>query len=65
MYTVQGHSGAVLMQSEAGCRYCPETELSLLQAGYTIRLDGKRITQKEVSQHVKSDQHPGAVRPRP
>lgn len=30
------------------CRYDRKTELSLLEAGYTIRLHGKRITKSEL-----------------
>ena len=56
MYTVHGHSGEILMQSESGCRYRPEIEMDLLSAGYTIRLDGKRITKKEVSDRIKNEQ---------
>jgi hypothetical protein len=32
----------------ASCRYSRETELSLLEAGYTIRLHGKKITKTEL-----------------
>lgn len=37
----------------ADCRYDRKTELSLLEAGYTIRLHGKRITKTELK---KEDQ---------
>ena len=37
----------------ASCRYDRKTELSLLEAGYTIRLHGKRITKTELK---KEDQ---------
>jgi hypothetical protein len=30
------------------CRYSRETELSLLEAGYAIRLHGKKITKTEL-----------------
>lgn len=53
MYTVHGHSGEILMQSESGCRYRPEIEMDLLSAGYIIRLDGKRLTKKEVAQRAE------------
>lgn len=53
MYTVCGHSGEILMQSESDCRYCPEIEMDLLSAGYIIRLDGKRLTKKEVAQRAE------------
>ena len=35
------------------CRYDPKTELSLLEAGYTIRLQGKKITKTEIRKEVK------------
>ena len=34
------------------CRYCRETELSLLEAGYTIRLYGKKLTKTELRKEV-------------
>ena len=36
----------------ASCRYSRETELSLLEAGYTIRLHGKKITKTELKKEV-------------
>lgn len=38
----------------ASCRYDRKTELSLLEAGYTIRLRGKRITKTEIRKEVKN-----------
>lgn len=35
------------------CRYPRTTELSLLEAGYTIRLHGKKITKTELRKEVK------------
>jgi hypothetical protein len=37
----------------ASCRYDRKTELSLLEAGYTIRLQGKRITKTELKKEAK------------
>ena len=48
MYTVHGQNGELLMQSAMDFRYDAKTELSLLNSGHIIRLDGKRITKKEV-----------------
>lgn len=39
----------------ASCRYSRETELSLLEAGYTIRLHGKKITKTELKKEVKDN----------
>lgn len=41
-----GQMGGLI--APASCRYCRETELSLLEAGYTIRLYGKKITKTEL-----------------
>lgn len=35
------------------CRYDRKTELSLLEAGYTIRLRGKKITKTELKKEAK------------
>lgn len=37
----------------ASCRYPRSTELSLLEAGYTIRLHGKKITKTELKKEAK------------
>ena len=37
----------------AGCRYDRKTERSLLEAGYTIRLHGKKITKTEIRKEAK------------
>ena len=48
-YKVYDSSGRLMMQATESCRYDRETERSILQAGYTIKLNGKRITKKEVA----------------
>ena len=45
-------------------RYPPETELSMLSAGYTIRRDGKRITKKEIIQNAEQNHRNGPLNPR-
>lgn len=52
MYTISRQSGEILMQSETDCRYPTEIELAILQAGYIIRLNRKKITKKEVLQNA-------------
>lgn len=47
-YVVTGPEGDVVLQASASCRYPRITELSLMAAGYTIRLYGKKITRKEL-----------------
>lgn len=63
MYTVHGQDGTLLMQSAMDFRYDAKTELSLLNSGHTIRLNGKRITKKEVMQRVELDQRHGPSHP--
>lgn len=63
MYSVHGQDGTILMQSAMDFRYPPETELSLLNSGHVLKLNGKRITKKEVQQRVELDQRHGPFRP--
>lgn len=63
MYTVHAQDGAILMQSAMDFRYPPETELSLLNSGHVIKLNGKRITKKEVMQNAECNLHHGKNRP--
>lgn len=56
MYTVHAQDGTILMQPAMDFRYSPETELSLLNSGHVLKLNGKRITKKEVQQRAESDQ---------
>lgn len=41
-------SGNVIMEAPESCRYPPRVELSLLEAGYTIKLNGKKLTKAEI-----------------
>ena len=45
-----GKSGG--MVAPENCRYPRTTELSLLEAGYTIRLHGKKITKTELRKEI-------------
>ena len=47
-YVVTGPGGNVVLQAAAGCRYPKETERDLLENGYQIRLDGRKLTKKEL-----------------
>ena len=51
-YQVFNPQGACIMQAPEKCRYPRRIELSILDAGYTIRLNGKRITKTEVRKEV-------------
>ena len=46
-----GQDGGLI--APASCRYDRKTELSLLEAGHTIRLHGKKITKTEIRKEVK------------
>ena len=47
-YKVYDPSGRLVLQAVESCRYDRETERHMILAGYTIRVNGKRITKKEV-----------------
>lgn len=47
-YKVYDQKGNTASQREEAYRHDRKTELSILNAGYTIKLHGKRITKKEV-----------------
>lgn len=52
-YTVCDTSGKQVIQADERCRYSKETELSLLGAGYTLRLHGKKLTKTEIARRDK------------
>lgn len=41
-------NGQQLMRGPVECRYPPLVELAMIEAGYEIRLNGKKLTKKEV-----------------
>ena len=47
-YEVFNPSGQKIMIAPEGCRYPQRIELDMLEAGYTIRLHGKKITKTEL-----------------
>lgn len=47
-YQVFNPSGQPVMHAPESCRYPKHIELDMLEAGYTIRLHGKRITKAEL-----------------
>lgn len=63
-YSVHGSDDRTLMYTDSDIRYPPETELSMLSAGYTIRRDGKRITKKEIMQNAEQNHRNGPLNPR-
>ena len=53
IYEVMGPDGQPKMAAPVSCRYPRHIELQLLEAGYTIRLDGKKLTKTEIRKEVK------------
>ena len=47
-YVVISPEGNVVLQAKASCRYSRQMELAMLDAGYQIRLEGRRLTKKEL-----------------
>lgn len=52
-YQVFSPSGQPIMEAPESCRYPRRIEKDMLEAGYTIRLHGKKITKTEVKKEVK------------
>lgn len=53
-YQVFDRQGACIMAAPASCRYPARVELSILEAGYTIRLNGKRVTKSDIRKESKT-----------
>lgn len=49
-YIVYAPEGHVVLQAAESCRYSKKVELDLLDAGYTIKINGKKLTKKEIKQ---------------
>lgn len=47
-YRIYNRDGQLVESRPASLRYPPEIELGIIDAGYTIKLNGKRITKKEI-----------------
>ena len=47
-YRVFGPDGVCRMEAPENCRYSRRIELNMLEAGYTIRLHGRKITKREL-----------------
>lgn len=52
-YQVFDRQGVCIMAAPASCRYPARVELSILEAGYTIRLNRKRITKTELKKETR------------
>ena len=51
-YQVYNPSGELVLQAQESARYPKLLELALLEAGYTIKLNGKRVTKTEIRKEV-------------
>lgn len=51
-YEVFNPAGQPVMHAPESCRYSRHIELDMLEAGYTIRLHGKKITKTELRKEV-------------
>lgn len=47
-YQVFDSSGRLVLNANVRCRYSRTMELSLLDAGYTVKIDGKKLTKTEI-----------------
>ena len=52
-YEVADPSGRIVLTADASCRYSRNVELSVLEAGYTIRLNGKKLTKAEARKEAQ------------
>ena len=52
-YQVFGPDGDGKMEAPESCRYSRKIELDMLEAGYTIRLHGRKITKAELRKEKK------------
>ena len=52
-YEVMGPDGQPKMAAPASCRYPRHIELQMLEAGYAIRIDGKKLTKTELRKEVR------------
>ena len=49
-YKIYDRYGELVLQATEACRYPKEIELGLLEHGYTIKLNGKKLTKNEIKQ---------------
>ena len=53
-YEVLDPSGQLVMVSTAGIRYSRQIELSMLDAGYTIKINGRKLTKTELRRNANA-----------
>lgn len=52
-YTVTNPAGEIILRAAESCRYPRLVELALLEAGYIVRLHGKKITKTETRKEMR------------
>lgn len=52
-YQVINKEGVLVLQAPESCRHSKKVELDHLENGYTIMLNGKKITKKECSSRAR------------
>lgn len=52
-YEIIGPDGQPKMSAPESCRYPRRVELQMLEAGYTIRLHGKKLTKTEIRKDLR------------
>lgn len=61
-YQIFNSAGDMVCQADLDCRYSPRLELQLLDAGYRIYIDKRRLTRKEVVARGQEDKVQGLPR---
>ena len=52
-YQVYNPTGQLVMQASESCRYSRQQETLLLANGYTLKLNGRKITKTEVRRDLE------------
>ena len=52
-YEVADPSGRIVLTADASCRYPRKVDLSILNAGYPIRLGGRKLTKTEARKELQ------------
>lgn len=53
VYQIYNQHGELLCEATEGVRYSKDTELVMLENGYTIKLNGRKLTKKEIKDGKK------------
>lgn len=52
-YQIFNASGQRVMHAPESCRYPRKIELSILEAGYTIKLNGRKVAKTEIRKDIR------------